>query len=90
MAQIATAIWVGRRILGKIGELVANLDQNPLPNGKQRRKVLLQATGVVIEADGLGKRKVRFDHNNKVASIATTALRVIDAAAGLPLVRISC
>ena len=84
--MMADQIQVGDRVAGKIGELVENPNKTLLPNGKQRRRLRLQATGTVVEAAGLRKWRVRLDHNNKIVTISTAAIKKIEANVGLPMV----
>ena len=71
---------------GKIGELVDNPNQAPLPNGKRRRRVRRLATGTVIRSIDHRRWEVRLDHNNEVVAIASSEMGVINDDAGLPLV----
>ena len=76
------------RVLGKIGDLVDNPNQTPLPNGKQRRRVWLLATGTVVRSLDYRKWQVRLYTNNKLIPVAAMSVRVIDDSEGLPLVSI--
>ena len=87
-SSLVTSIRVGCRVSGKIGELVDNPNTDPLANGRKRRRVRLQATGVVIGSAGLCKWNVRLDSNNKIVPVASNIIKVIDDAAGLPIVSI--
>ena len=88
MVQIRDSepIVVGARVAGKIGELVENPNQTPLPNGKSQRRARREATGVIVEPAGLRKWRVCLNHSNKIKTISTAALNIIADGVGLPQV----
>ena len=82
----SNAIRTGCRVSGKIGELVDNPNQAPLPNGKKRRRVRSLATGTVLHSIDHRKWEVRLEYNGKVVQIASSAMKVIESEAGIPMV----
>ena len=46
----------------------------------------MQASGTVVEAAGLRKWQVRLDHNKKIVTISTSAIKKIEANVGIPMV----
>ena len=74
---------------GKIGALVDNPNQAPLPNGRLWRRVQAQVTGTVLRSLDHRKWEVRLDCNNEIVAVAATNVKVIGHEEGLPLVSFS-
>ena len=79
-------IVVSASIAGKIGELVENPNQTPLPNGKIQRRVRREATEDIVKPADLQKWRVCLNHSNKIKTISTAALKIIADGVGLPQV----